>query len=833
MSGILCSTYNTSSNRANLSFDVSSSVLGNIHIQNGAGSTSGSANQAAITFMGSVSSNAQAGIYVLNDNSNGTSMGFATTNSYAVGPQLFMTASNNGVVNFPRANPTVQGNAVLHAGNFNSYAPTLTGGGASGTWGISITGNAATAGGFTPSQSTIANGIVVRDVNGYIFGNYINMTDDGNPGGGSAITSFITKQGDNYYRSVSPSNAMVSIRGVASGTWGINITGSAGSASSVAWAAITGKPSNIYYYQGFTLDANTMDTNASGFTYSVNAPYTGPIERIGDSNYSLQFNAAYSGGGTGIAFRTRNGDAGTFNTWRVLLNDANYTAYAVPIRVQSNWNDNTVINNVVGLLSWKNYGNGHVIFDASQGTSPSGGGVSQTNATYAWTATYPTLMGWNGSGTYGVRVDSARVSDNTTGNAATVGGRSVGNSANNIGYFDANGNLYINNPESYSGEVRLGAAWGRGGIFAANGLSLSTNGSFIDFVFGNVVPTTMNSSGAITFNNYNTGGIRVTSSGTSSSGAAFAIQQVTAEGWTGIYVDYEPYTGWGLYHDNPANYFLITSESATGSFGAGFTVPSRSSGNRTAYVKHRFDQNNGEIIAGGMIYSYASVRAPIFYDSNDTGYYLDPNGSSVLSTVYIAGTLRNNGAVSDNSTFGLYFDSSASTAYAIYREAGAWSFPYPDLRIAFHTGIKFGANASYKGMNFYTDYDMSGLVMSVNNADYNTGGIYVHGTAYASAYYETSDARVKTILEDNSRVKGIELIKPKLYQKDGKTEFGYIAQDFLDIMPYAVNNDNVDGMYSLVYREVHTAKIAMVEDEVDVLKRRVSELEIKLQKYEA
>ena len=32
------------------------------------------------------------------------------------------------------------GNAVLHAANYNSYAPTLTGGSASGTWGINVTG---------------------------------------------------------------------------------------------------------------------------------------------------------------------------------------------------------------------------------------------------------------------------------------------------------------------------------------------------------------------------------------------------------------------------------------------------------------------------------------------------------------------------------------------------------------------------------------------------------------------------------------------------------------------------------------------------------------------
>jgi hypothetical protein len=42
-------------------------------------------------------------------------------------------------------------------------------------------------------------------------------------------------------------------------------------------------------------------------------------------------------------------------------------------------------------------------------------------------------MGWNGAGTYGVRVDSARVSDNTTGNAATVtNGVYTSSSQNNL-----------------------------------------------------------------------------------------------------------------------------------------------------------------------------------------------------------------------------------------------------------------------------------------------------------------------------------------------------------------------------------------------------------------
>ena len=81
---------------------------------------------------------------------------------------------------------------------------------------------------------------------------------------------------------------------------------------------------------------------------------------------------------------------------------------------RTNWSTNGTITAVVGQLSWKNYGNSHTIFDASASTSPDGGAVNNTNSQVAWTATYPTLMGWNGANTFGVRVDSARIADTVT-----------------------------------------------------------------------------------------------------------------------------------------------------------------------------------------------------------------------------------------------------------------------------------------------------------------------------------------------------------------------------------------------------------------------------------
>ena len=130
--------------------------------------------------------------------------------------------------------------------------------------------------------------------------------------------------------------------------------------------------------------------------------------------------------------------------------------------------------------------------------------------------------------------------------------------------------------------------------------------------------------GSVNCQNYNKAGLLLNASGTGSSGAAFGMQQVTSEGWTGIFVDFEPNTGWGLYHDNPNNYFCVTSEASTNNMRS-FTVPSRSSGNRTAYEKIRFEQSTGHIFAGGDMY------ANTFYERTNTNYFIDP---SLNSTIY-------------------------------------------------------------------------------------------------------------------------------------------------------------------------------------------------------
>jgi hypothetical protein len=62
-----------------------------------------------------------------------------------------------------------------------------------------------------------------------------------------------------------------------------------------------------------------------------------------------------------------------------------------------------------------------------------------------------------------------------------------------------------------------------------------------------------------------------------------------------------------------------------------------------------------------------------------------------------------------------------------------------------------------------------------------------------------------------------------LYIKNGKQELGYYAQDLEDIIPSAINKGS-DGVLNLSYREVHTAKIAYLEQKIKQLENELGKL---------
>ncbi|EHL11069.1 hypothetical protein HMPREF9629_00606 [Peptoanaerobacter stomatis] len=77
------------------------------------------------------------------------------------------------------------------------------------------------------------------------------------------------------------------------------------------------------------------------------------------------------------------------------------------------WNQEVIKDSeqVGKFLRWGNYGQNHVIFDASKGVRPDGQACSSDNPAVWWQNTYPYLMGFNGTTTYGVKVNMAQWAD--------------------------------------------------------------------------------------------------------------------------------------------------------------------------------------------------------------------------------------------------------------------------------------------------------------------------------------------------------------------------------------------------------------------------------------
>ena len=133
-------------------------------------------------------------------------------------------------------------------------------------------------------------------------------------------------------------------------------------------------------------------------------------------------------------------------------------------------------------------------------------------------------------------------------------------------------------------------------------------------------------------------------------------------------------------------------------------------------------------------------------------------------------------------------------SYAIFQEGGAWAHPYPDLRIAYHTGIKLGAHTTYGGTRFYNDSNMATLLLSVGNGNNDvsaTGNI----TAYAS------DVRLKHKFKPiESALDKVQLLNGVTYEwnseacklagfesHSSKVEAGFKAQEVQAVLPEVIS----------------------------------------------
>jgi hypothetical protein len=197
----------------------------------------------------------------------------------------------------------------------------------------------------------------------------------------------------------------------------------------------------------------------------------------------------------------------------------------------------------------------------------------------------------------------------------------------------------------------------------------------------------------------------------------------------------------------------------------------------TGNVQRAYVDSSYNLISNG------SVRGTIFYDQNNTGYYVDPNsGSNVLNfttrSLYFAGVGGDSGAPTD--------------AYAIYQVGGGWGYPYPDLGIGYHTGIRIGAYYGYNGTRFFNNHDWGTQIGSFGDGDNNFRSYY-DIIAYASDRrlkenirpIENAVAKVRTITGMVFDWK--DMVRDLGFEPNAKTEVGVFAQDVEAVLPEAVS----------------------------------------------
>ena len=236
-----------------------------------------------------------------------------------------------------------------------------------------------------------------------------------------------------------------------------------------------------------------------------------------------------------------------------------------------------------------------------------------------------------------------------------------------------------------------------------------------------------------------------------------------------------------------------------------------------------------------------SFRAPIFYDSDNTGYYVNPNSTSNFYNVqFINGkwyTVDNNngnsidiyvrpngdntyrwrhiygGTSTSYSTgaggYGIYCDHLGGDYSALFNTAGYVTFPYsarsPIFYDSANTGMYFDGNATGTSIN------VAGSIVAAGNV-----------TAYSDIRLKTDVAPITNAIDKVKQINGVTYTR----KENNKRQTGVIAQDVLKVLPEAVEGSE-EGMYSVAYGNMVGLLIEAIKEqqsEIDELKALVKQL---------
>lgn len=620
--------------------------------------------------------------------------------------QLYITPHNNSGVSNPAANEmlfyTSNGSGytsawtrVLTHRNYTNYTVTKTGGGASGTWGISITGNAATANRIL--SHTISDTLANKTTPGYLYHADGSNSVADKPSGVDAFGVFTMQTASRWYGQIlMSSNTSTGLY------WRTAPTLSGG------WRLIL--DSYNYHRYGDTRYVTSLGTNGTyvtwvknGTTNNITVPYATNSNKANyiyyDSISNLNSPSSWTSDGYRLVYDTYSGSAsnkpvsqdnangiitlfkskhGTPNQYVSQLAFPNNTRMYFRYASEGSFSSWYTIAYTSDIKDPANYywANVRVSASSNSGTSPTfntcytsnwfrstgstgwfsqsyGGGWYMSDST--WIRTYGSKSVYQNTGQ--IRTDGYLVTNGgitvgaTSPNNGTYKSHVTGNSWSS-GYIRAGAGFYHNSVNSNSyvllagGSYKSLADFAKGNAGASNRGVYVTNGTVTAMTYYLNATVNSGASGKLAYyrgtNSIDDYTSTVGSSGTPiylSSGVPTACTGVMVKYWASYTINNYNDETWITYYKNGGNYNFVTSASRrdTGRYTIGTVYPSGQTWYTTlVWAVGNLNASNSINSSNSLLYC-TLIRG---YNSGST-YYWYVNTADDSST--------------NNGSFGLFF----------------------------------------------------------------------------------------------------------------------------------------------------------------------------------
>lgn len=217
---------------------------------------------------------------------------------------------------------------------------------------------------------------------------------------------------------------------------------------------------------------------------------------------------------------------------------------------------------------------------------------------------------------------------------------------------------------------------------------------------------------------------------------------------------------------------------------------------------------------GATIKADTDVRAPIFYDSADTNYYLDPNNVSRLYIVKAnaLGVVQTNGGGDGLSLYGDY--TGGQPTYGIMFALTSNFSTHGAVTADWATYFTMDSTSN-RGWIFRNSS------ASVNVASISNGGTaYFNGDVYAPNFILSSDRNLKMNIQPiSNNEKDVEYKSFEFISKPGDKRYGVIAQELREIYPELVE-ERPDGYLTVKYIDLFAKEISYLRNKIKELERR-------------